>query len=57
MGANISNYVDWTTSGTKAKVGKDDKVHLAINKTNLAQQWAEVAYKGKEVMIASTIPE
>src|SRR6266576_4743906 len=38
-------------------VGTDDEVHLVINKTNLAQQWAEAAQKGKEVMTASTIPE
>ena len=30
---------------------------MVINKTNLAQQWAEAAHKGKEVMMASTIPE
>ena len=41
----------------KAKVGEDDEIHLVINKTNMAQQWAEAAYKGKEVMTASTIPE
>src|SRR6266567_4894374 len=41
----------------KTKMGEDDEVHLVINKTNLAQQWAEVAQKGKEVMMASTILE
>jgi len=41
----------------KAKVERDDEVHLVINKTNLAQQWAEAAQKGKEVMMASTISE
>src|SRR6266566_741881 len=41
----------------KAKIDQDDEVHMLINKTNLAQQWAEVAHKGKEVMTASTIPE
>ncbi len=30
---------------------------MVINKTNLAQQWAEAAHKGKETMTASTIPE
>ena len=30
---------------------------MVINKTNLAQQWAEAAHKGKEVMMASTILE
>jgi len=39
----------------KAKVDKNNKVHLVINKTNLAQQWAEAVHKGKEVMMASTI--
>jgi len=41
----------------KTKMGKDDEVHLVINKTNLAQQWAEAAQEGKEVMTVSTIPE
>ena len=41
----------------KGKVDKNDEVHLVINKTNLAQQWAEAAHKKKEVMTASTILE
>ncbi|HYT43323.1 MAG TPA: hypothetical protein VEP90_13380, partial [Methylomirabilota bacterium] len=41
----------------KTKMGKDDEVHLVINKTNLAQQWAEAAQEGKEVMTVSIIPK
>ncbi|HYT41984.1 MAG TPA: hypothetical protein VEP90_06540, partial [Methylomirabilota bacterium] len=41
----------------KTKIGEDDEVHLVINKTNLAQQWAEAVQKEKEVMMAATIPE
>ena len=41
----------------KAKIKENDEVHLVINKTNLAQQWAKAAHKGKEVMMASTIPK
>ena len=41
----------------KAKIDQNDEIHMVINKTNLAQQWAEAAHKGKEVMTASTIPK
>src|SRR6266576_4722814 len=41
------------------KNGNDrgDEIHMIINKTNLAQQWAEAVHKGKETMTASTIPK
>src|SRR6266550_2854660 len=41
----------------KAQNDQGDEVHIIINKTNLAQQWAEMAHNGKETMTASTIPE
>ncbi len=41
----------------KAKNDQGDEIHMVINKMNLAQQWAEAAHKGKEVMTMSTIPE
>src|SRR6266576_4189747 len=41
----------------KAKNNQGDEIHMVINKMNLAQQWAEAAHKGKEVMTASIIPK
>ena len=41
----------------KAKTNQGDEIHMVVNKTNLAQQWAEAAHKGKETMTASTIPK
>ena len=34
-----------------------DEVHVMINKTNLAQQWVEAAYKDRKDMMETSIPE